>query len=372
AEAESKIHAFKGEPFNIRSTATLGALLFDELELHKAAGRKKPKKTAKGTGYATDESTLAELAPYHELPKLVLTYRSLTKLKSTYLDTLPTYVNPETGRVHTSFHQTGAATGRLSSSDPNLQNIPIRSEEGRAIRRAFVPDEGHLFLSADYSQIELRLLAHLSGDDGLKEAFVNGEDIHRATAARIFKTTPEEVTPILRSRAKAVNFGVIYGMGPQRLARETSVTMQEARQFIDDYFATYPAVKAFQERTIEDATETGYVTTLLGRRRYLPDLQSKDQRVFAQARNVAVNTPLQGTAADLIKIAMIRIDELLRTEGYDARMLLQIHDELLFEAPEAEMERLTAMVVAAMQEAMPLDVPIVVDTGVGANWSEAH
>ena len=371
-EAETQIHEYNGEPFNIRSTATLGALLFERLELHKKAGRKQPKKTAKGTGYATDESTLAELAPHHELPQLILTYRSLTKLKSTYLDTLPTYVNPETGRVHTSFHQTGAATGRLSSSDPNLQNIPIRSEEGRAIRTAFVPDEGHRFLSADYSQIELRLLAHLSGDEGLKEAFVQGQDIHTATAARIFKTDPADVTPLLRSRAKAVNFGVIYGMGPQRLARETNVTMQEARQFIDDYFATYPAVKAFQDKTIADAQENGYVTTLLGRRRYLPDLLSKDQRVFAQARNVAVNTPLQGTAADLIKIAMIRIDERLRDDDFATRMLLQIHDELLFEAPEDEMDRLIAMVTSEMQDALPLDVPIVVDTGTGANWSEAH
>lgn len=371
-EAEAKIHEYNGEPFNIRSTATLGALLFDRLELHKKAGRRQPKKTAKGTGYATDESTLAELAPHHELPQLILTYRSLTKLKSTYLDTLPTYVNPETGRIHTSFHQTGAATGRLSSSDPNLQNIPIRSEEGRAIRTAFVPDEGHAFLSADYSQIELRLLAHLSGDEGLRDAFVQGQDIHTATAARIFKVPTDEVTPLLRSRAKAVNFGVIYGMGPQRLARETNVTMQEARQFIDDYFATYPAVKAFQDKTIEDAQETGYVTTLLGRRRYLPDLQSKDQRVFAQARNVAVNTPLQGTAADMIKIAMIRIDARLRDDDFATRMLLQIHDELLFEVPDGEMDRLVAMVTSEMQDALPLDVPIVVDTGTGANWSEAH
>ncbi len=371
-EAERKIHDYADEPFNIRSTAVLGKLLFEDLELHKKAGRKKPKKTAKGTGFATDESTLQELAPFHELPKLILTYRSLTKLKSTYLDSLPNYVNPKTGRVHTSFHQTGAATGRLSSSDPNLQNIPIRSEEGRAIRTAFVPEDGWRFLSADYSQIELRLLAHLSGDDGLREAFVQGEDIHRATAARIFKTPLEEVTPILRSRAKAVNFGVIYGMGAQRLARETSVTMNEAREFIDQYFKTYPAVKAYQETTVKEAQETGYVTTLLGRRRYLPDIQSGDQRIFAQARNVAVNTPLQGTAADMIKLAMIRVDARLREDGYKARMLLQIHDELLFEVPPDEMDRLTEMVQEEMRSALPLDVPLVVDVGTGANWSEAH
>jgi len=293
-------------------------------------------------------------------------------LKSTYLDSLPQYVNAETGRIHTSFHQTGAATGRLSSSDPNLQNIPIRSVEGRAIRTAFVPEEGWRFLSADYSQVELRLLAHLSGDEGLREAFRHGEDIHRATAARIFKVPLEEVTSTLRSRAKAVNFGVIYGMGPQRLARETNVTMNEARQFIDDYFTTYPAVKDYQEKTIADAQETGYVMTLLGRRRYLPDIQSGDPRIFAQARNVAVNTPLQGTAADMIKLAMIRVDERLRTDGLAARMLLQIHDELLFEVPVDEIEALTAMVREEMTTALPLEVPLIVDIGVGANWSEAH
>jgi DNA polymerase-1 len=371
-EAERQIQSYADEPFNIRSTAVLGKLLFEDLELHKKAGRKKPKKTAKGTGYATDEGTLQELSPYHELPQLILTYRSLSKLKSTYLDTLPTYVDPDTKRIHTSFHQTGAATGRLSSSDPNLQNIPIRSEEGRAIRTAFVPEDGWKFLSADYSQIELRLLAHLSGDAGLREAFVQGQDIHTATAARIFKTPVDEVTSVLRSRAKAVNFGVIYGMGPQRLARETSVTLNEAKQFIDEYFATYPSVKDYQDKTISDAQETGYVMTLLGRRRYLPDLQSGDPRIFAQARNVAVNTPLQGTAADMIKLAMIRIDERLRTDGFKARMLLQIHDELLFEAPPDELDALTEMVRAEMGSALPLEVPIVVDVGVGSNWSEAH
>jgi len=371
-EVEKQIHAFAAEPFNIRSTAVLGKLLFEDLELHKKAGRKKPKKTAKGTGYATDEGTLGELAPYHELPRLILEYRSYSKLKSTYVDTLPEYINPRTGRIHTSFHQTGAATGRLSSSDPNLQNIPIRSEEGRAIRTAFVPEDGWKFLSADYSQVELRLLAHLSGDAGLRQAFQHGEDIHRTTAARIFKVPPSEVTSILRSRAKAVNFGVIYGMGPQRLARETNVTMAEARGFIDEYFATYPGVKAYQEKTIQKARETGYVTTLLGRRRYLPDLQGGDPRVQAQAMNVAVNTPLQGTAADMIKLAMIRVDERLRADGFEARMLLQIHDELLFEVPPGEIDRLTEMVRVEMGSALPLDVPLIVDVGIGSNWSEAH
>jgi DNA polymerase-1 len=357
---------------NVRSNAALGAILFDRLELHRRAGRGKPRRTAKGTGYATDEETLHELAEHHPLPGAILEHRLLTKLKSTYVDALAECVNPETRRVHTTFHQTGAATGRLASSDPNLQNIPIRSEEGREIRRAFVPEPGWRFLSADYSQIELRLLAHLSADKGLLEAFRSGADVHRATAARVFKVPPEQVSPLLRSRAKAVNFGVIYGMGPQRLARETKVTMDEARRFIADYFDTYPQVRAWLDRTVEDARRTGYVTTLLGRRRSLPELQSPDPMIQAAARNVAMNTPLQGTAADLIKLAMIRIDGRLGRERFRSRMLVQIHDELLFEAPPDEIDRLRAMVVAEMTGAMALDVPIVVDVGVGENWADAH
>ncbi len=370
--AEARIHEVAGEAFNIRSTAHLGKLLFEDLKLHEHLGRKRPKRTAKGTGYATDEQTLLELAAYHELPALVLEYRSLTKLKNTYVDALPAYVNPDTGRIHTTFHQTGTATGRLSSSDPNLQNIPIRSEAGRAIRRAFVPGDGCLFLSADYSQIELRLLAHLSGDEGLIAAFRSGEDIHRATAARVFKVDPEDVDSGLRSRAKAVNFGVIYGMGPQRLARETKVTLEEARAFIDQYFDTYPDVRGFLERTVEEARACGYVSTLLGRKRWLPELLSKDKRVRAQAENVAVNTPMQGTAADLIKLAMIRIDRRLREEGLRARMLLQIHDELVVETPESEKAVVEDMVRGEMSRAMDLDVPILVECGWGANWAEAH
>jgi DNA polymerase-1 len=372
AEAEAGILRHCPEGTNVRSNAALGAVLFDQLELHRKAGRSKPRRTAKGTGYATDEETLLELAPYHELPGLILTYRTLTKLKSTYVDALPQYVNPETGRVHTTFHQTGAATGRLASSDPNLQNIPVRSEEGRAIRRAFVPEEGWRFLSADYSQIELRLLAQLSGDPGLIEAFQSGEDIHRATAARVFRVAPKDVTPDLRGRAKAVNFGVIYGMGPQRLARETKVTLDEARKFISDYFDTYPRVREWLDQTVENARKTGYVVTLLGRRRDLPELASPDPMVQANARNVAMNTPLQGTAADLIKIAMIRIDGRLRKERWRSRMLVQIHDELLFETPPDEAERLADMVRAEMTGAMALDVPIVVDVGFGDTWADAH
>jgi DNA polymerase-1 len=371
-EAERRIHELAGDSFNIRSTAALGKLLFDDLELHKKAGRGKPRKTAKGTGYATDEETLLELSEHHELPRLVLEYRSLSKLTSTYLDALPRYVNPETGRIHTSFHQTGAATGRLSSSDPNLQNIPVRTAEGRAIREAFVPERGWRFLSADYSQIELRLLAHLSGDESLLEDFRAGRDIHTSTAARIFKVAPDAVDPALRGRAKAVNFGVIYGMGAQRLSRETAVTLAEAKRFIEDYFTTYPQVRAYLDRTVEEGRRTGYVQTLLGRRRYLPDLASADPALQAQARNVAVNTPVQGTAADLIKLAMIRIDRRLAEERKASRMLLQIHDELLFEAPGDEMAALQRLVRDEMTTAMPLDVPIVVGMGTGDNWAEAH
>jgi DNA polymerase-1 len=370
--AERRIQEIAGEPINVRSNAVLGELLFDRLALHEKAGRRKPRRTMKGSGYATDEETLQELAAFHELPGRILEYRTLTKLKSTYVDPLPGYVHPVTGRVHTTYHQTGAATGRLSSSDPNLQNIPIRTEEGRAIRKAFVPEPGWKVLSADYSQIELRLMAHLSQDAGLLEAFRAGEDVHRSTAARVFRVAPKDVTPDLRSRAKAVNFGVIYGMGPQRLARETEVTLDEARKFIDDYFATYPGVRAYLDRTIDEGRRLGYVTTLLGRKRPLPELQNADPRIRSQAENVAVNTPLQGTAADVIKLAMIRIDRRLAEGRFRARMLIQVHDELVFEVPPEEEERLTVMVKAEMSGGLPLTVPLVVDVGLGATWADAH
>jgi DNA polymerase I len=376
AEAEAaiqKIAVEAGVPtLNVRSNPALGTLLFETLALHEKAGRKKPRRTMGGTGYATDEETLEELREFHPLPGLILTYRSTTKLRNTYVDVLPQAVNPRTGRIHTTFHPTGAATGRLSSSDPNLQNIPVRTEDGRAIRRAFVPEEGWKLLSADYSQIELRLLAHFSRDEGLMEAFREGQDVHRATAARVFKVAPAAVTPDLRSRAKAVNFGVIYGMGPQRLARETKVSMDEARRFIDTYFTTYPGVRAWLDGTIETARTLGYVSTLLGRRRPLPELNEGDPRVRAQAENVAMNTPLQGTAADVIKLAMIRIDRRLAAEGWRARMLLQVHDELVFEVPPDEVERLTLLVKQEMSGAAALAVPLVVDVGVGATWADAH
>src|SRR5262245_16682631 len=369
---EEEICAMAGGAFNLRSTAKLGELLFETLKLHEAAGRKKPRKTMKGTGYSTDERTLEELKDFHPLPGKLLEWRGLTKLKSTYVDALPEYVNPRTGRVHTTFHQTGAATGRLSSSDPNLQNIPARGDDGRAVRRTFVPEPGWKMLSADYSQVELRLLAHLADDPGLLAAFQSGEDIHRSTAAKVFGVEPAAVTPVMRGRAKAINFGIIYGMGPQRLAQETSVSLDEAQKFIEAYFQIYPNVKAFEEGVVLQARKTGFVTTMIGRRRFLAEIDSDDPRLRSAAERVAVNTPIQGTAADLIKLAMIRIDRRLASEGFRARMLLQVHDELDFEVPPDEIERLTAMVRHEMSTALEVKVPIVVDVGVGDNWAEAH
>ena len=369
---EEEIHAAAGEVFNLRSNAKIGELLFDKWKLHEVAGRKKARRTEKGTGYSTDERTLLELAPYHPLPSKLVDWRMLTKLKSTYVDPLPEAVNPRTGRIHTTFHQTGAATGRLSSSDPNLQNIPARGEEGRAIRAAFVPERGWKLLSADYSQIELRLLAHLANDPGLLAAFRAGEDIHRATAAKVLGIAPEAVTPEMRSRAKAINFGIVYGMGAMSLAQQIKVTMAEAEAFIESYFRIYPNVRAYESRVVEEARRTGSVTTLMGRRRPLPTIDDEDPRIRSAAERVAVNTPIQGTAADLIKLAMIEIDRRLVKEKFRARMLLQVHDELVFEVPPDEVDVLTTMVRAEMAGALEVSVPIVVDVGVGDNWAEAH
>jgi DNA polymerase-1 len=370
---EERLFEAAGEPVNLRSNPQIGVLLFDRLRLHETTGRKRPRRTVKGTGWATDERTLLEFAPHHPIPAMLLEWRMLTKLVSTYVEALPQHVNPRTGRVHTTFHQTGAATGRLSSSEPNLQNIPVRGEEGRLLRTAFVPEEGWTLVSADYSQIELRLLAHLAEDPGLTEAFLAKQDVHRSTAARVFGVAPSEVTPEMRGRAKAVNFGVIYGMGPQRLAAETDVTVAEAEAFIDAYFRAFPNVRAYQARVVEEARRNGYVTTLFGRRRHLGrELDDRDSRIRSQAERAAVNTPLQGTAADLVKVAMIRIDRRLREEGFRSRMLLQVHDELVFEAPPEEEERLVAAVRAEMTGVADLRVPLVVDVGRGRNWAEAH
>jgi DNA polymerase I len=338
-------------------------VLFEDLGLPPA------KKTK--TGYSTDVSVLEDLAREHPLPEKLLEYRMLEKLRGTYVSALPKLVNPRTGRIHTSFNQAVAATGRLSSSDPNLQNIPVRTDMGRRIREGFVagaPDR--CLISADYSQIELRILAHLSGDAGLKEAFRKDEDIHRDTAARVFGIAPEDVTPEQRRRAKAVNFGVVYGISAFGLARNIGVSNKEAAAFIEHYFESYPGVKAWIEQTKEDARTIGYVKTVLGRRRYIPELTGSDPMARRTAERVVVNTPVQGSAADIIKVAMIRLDKAL--EGTGAQMLLQVHDELLVEAPKSAAKAIAATMRTIMEEAFALEVPLKVDVGIGPNWAEIH
>jgi DNA polymerase-1 len=361
----AEIYQEAGEEFNINSPRQLAHILFDKLSL---PSRKRTK-----TGYSTDVRVLEELARKYELPQKLLEYRQLAKLKSTYVDALPKLVNPETGRIHTSFNQTVTATGRLSSSDPNLQNIPIRTEIGRNIRRAFVTaGSQYLFLDADYSQIELRIMAHLSGDRNLIEAFQNDEDIHLRTAALSFGLAPEYVTPDLRRQAKVINFGIMYGMSPYGLSEALDISVQEAKEFIENYFRVYPGVKQYIEQTIREAKEKGYVTTLLGRRRYLPDINSSNNRVREFAERTAVNTPIQGSAADLIKIAMINIHRRLKQAGMQMKMILQVHDELAFEVPKAELEQAEELITREMERALKLSVPIKVEVGVGPNWLEAH
>jgi DNA polymerase-1 len=329
------------------------------------------KKTA--TGWSTDMSVLSVLAEQHPLPALVLEHRQLAKLQNTYVESLPQLVNPQTGLIHTSFNQAVAATGRLSSSDPNLQNIPIRTAQGRLIRQAFIPRrEDHVLLSADYSQVELRLLAHLSGDEQLCRAFREGGDVHRRTAALIAGKAEDEVTGAMRRRAKAINFGVIYGMGARALAKQIGVSVKEAKTFIETYFETYPGVRAFIDEAKDKARRAGWTETLLGRRRRLPDILSENNRLRSFQERIAVNTPIQGTAADVIKLAMIAIDERLRSERLRSMLLLQVHDELLLEAPRSELDRVRSLVRECMESVMALDVPLTVDIHVGANWAEAH
>jgi DNA polymerase-1 len=364
-ELEERIYGLVGERFNINSTAKLREVLFDKLGL-------KPARKTK-TGYSTDVDVLSGLAGQHEVPRLLLDYRQLVKLKSTYVDALPRLVNPDTGRVHTSYNQAVTTTGRLSSSDPNLQNIPVRTPEGREIRRAFVSSgAGWVLLDADYSQIELRILAHLSGDRELITAFQEGADVHRRTAARIMQVAPDQVTDEMRSRAKTVNFGIVYGMGARGLAQSLDIDVDEARRFIDDYFRLYPGVKRFVEETIARAREQKAVTTLLGRTRQLPDIGSSDGRVRSFSERIAVNTPVQGTAADIIKLAMLRIDAAIREGGLRSKMILQVHDELLFDTPESEVDTMKRLVRDNMESAVRLRVPLRVDMGVGVNWLEAH
>lgn len=353
-----------GEEFNIDSPKQLSHILFETLGLT-------PKKKTQ-TGYSTNAAVLKELESEHPLPGLILQYRELAKIKSTYIDALPR-MRAGDGRVHTSFNETVTTTGRLSSSDPNLQNIPVRTDFGRQIRECFIPlKEGERFLSADYSQIELRLLAHLSGDEGLIEAFSSGMDFHAQTASRVFDIPVEEVTPELRSRAKAVNFGIVYGQQAFGLSQSLSIPFTEAKEMIDRYFLAYPQVRSYLDQTIEDAKEKGYAVTMFGRKRHIPELKigNATQRGFGE--RTAMNHPMQGSAADIIKLAMIKVQQLLYEGGYEAKMILQVHDELDFSVPEVEVDRLSLMVKEVMEDVMELKVPLVTDVSVGDTWAEAH
>jgi DNA polymerase-1 len=358
-----------GREFNLNSPKQLGEILFDEMKL-----ADKPRRTATGQ-YKTDEQTLTSLAVKHPFVADILSYREAAKLKSTYIDRLPERVAEKDGRVHTQFHQLVAATGRLASSDPNLQNIPVRTELGRGIRTAFVPrGEGFTLLSADYSQIELRIMAAMSGDTGMIEAFGKDLDIHSATAARVNGVNLEEVEPAMRSAAKMVNFGIIYGISAFGLGQRLGIPRAEAGEIISTYFEQYPQVKDYMDSTVAGAKENGYVKTLTGRRRYLRDINSANATVRGNAQRAAINTPIQGSAADMIKLAMIRVQEILHDGGYRSRMLLQVHDELVFDLSEEEADELIPAIVEAMQMALPLpnNVPIKVDAGTGTNWLEAH
>lgn len=361
---EKDIHALAGHPFNVSSTPQLRTVLYEELGLK--AGRKTK------TGASTDSDVLERLTDEHPIAGKILEFRHASKLLSTYVDALPKLVRSDTGRLHTSFNQTVAATGRLSSSDPNLQNIPIRTEAGRRIREGFVAPEGCVLVSADYNQVELRILASITMDSGLQSAFREGIDVHRHTAAAVFDVPLEAVTPDMRARAKAVNFGVMYGQGARGLAQQLGIPAKEATAFIEAYFERYSAVKLFKEETIQRARQDGYVSTLMGRRRYVPDIRSEHGQRRAYAERTAVNTVIQGTAADLIKVAMVAIARRLETEKLESAMILQVHDELVFESPVGERDTLMALVREEMQGALELDVPIVADTGAGANWLEAH
>jgi DNA polymerase-1 len=363
AVIEKEIHGEAGVEFNIGSTPQLREVLFERLKLPVVKRTK--------TGPSTDVSVLEELASMgHRLPTLLMEYRQLDKLLSTYVTALPRTINPETGRVHTSFNQTVASTGRLASSDPNLQNIPIRTELGAEIRRGFIPEKGYAFVSADYSQIELRVLAHFSGDPAFVDAFRAGADIHRQTAALIFGVDPADVSRTMRDRAKTVNFAVIYGIGSFSLGRQLGIPNAEAKEFIDRYFERFPGVRSYLDSQVELARRRGYVETLTGRRRYIPEIGSKNFNIRSFGERVSTNAPIQGTAADLIKIAMIDIHRALKASDSGARMLLQVHDELLFETPLAEIEATLALVRQRMEGALELRVPLRVETGVGSNWLE--
>jgi DNA polymerase-1 len=364
---QEEIFKEAGMEFNINSSQQLGFVLFEKLRLPVQG------KTIKTKAYSTDVKVLKRLASADfRIPQLILRYRTLSKLKSTYLDALVKMVNSSTGRIHTSYNQTVTATGRLSSSNPNLQNIPVRGEEGREIRKGFIADRGHLLLSADYSQVELRVFAHYSGDVAFMEAFRREEDIHSRTASEILGVPLHKLTPDMRRIAKAINFGIIYGMGPPKLADELGIDNKTAKDYIDSYYRRYKGVERYKEMMIKSARENGFVTTLFNRRRYLPEITSEKQRIRAEAERMAINTPIQGTAADLIKKAMINIHTRLREKGFRTKMLLQVHDELVFEVPEDEIEVVSPIIKHEMEAVYPLDVPLRVDMTFGENWGEAH
>ncbi|HEX9776888.1 MAG TPA: DNA polymerase I [Geopsychrobacteraceae bacterium] len=363
-QLEKEIFALADGPFNINSPKQLGEVLFEKLGLPKG------KKTK--TGWSTNVEVLTGLAEEHEIARRILDYRSLSKLKSTYTDALPKLINPETGRIHTSFNQAVTNTGRLSSSDPNLQNIPIRSSEGRRIREAFIPADGNLLLSADYSQVELRVMAQMADVAALKESFIAGEDIHRRTASEIFNVRPEQVDDEMRRQAKTINFGVLYGMGAFSLAKDLGIDRKEAQAFIDNYFERYPGVLRFLEEKKAEARAHQYVTTLLGRRCAIPEINSKNGALRSYAERNAINYPIQGSAADIIKVAMVKIDRRLSAEGLKAYMVLQVHDELVFEVPEAELDQVRELVRDEMENAVTMDAPLRVEIGYGKNWKEAH
>jgi DNA polymerase-1 len=366
-DIQAGIYKMAGGEFNISSPQQVGKILFDHLKLVD-----KPKKTKTGQ-YQTDEETLVELAAEHEIVRQILDYRQIQKLKGTYVDALPELINPGTGRLHTSFNQAVAATGRLSSNNPNLQNIPIRTERGQEVRRAFIPrDENHVLLSADYSQIELRIIAHVSKDEGMIEAFRDGLDIHTATAARVWGVTLDEVDKEMRRRAKTVNFGIIYGISAFGLSQRIGIPRGEAKEIIENYFSKFPGIKDYMDTTQDFARQHGYVETLMGRRRYIRDINSKNATVRGFAERNAINAPIQGSAADLIKMAMIDIHKWLKNSDLQTKMILQVHDELLFDVPKGEVDLVKPLIVSYMSNAMKLDVPVLVEAGTGQSWLEAH
>ena len=365
-QIEQEIYELAGMPFNVSSPKQVGEVLFDHLKIVTKA-----KKTKTGQ-YVTSEEVLEGIRNKHEIVGKILDYRGLKKLLSTYIDALPLLINPRTGKIHTSFNQTVTATGRLSSSNPNLQNIPIRNEDGKEIRKAFIPEEGCEFFSADYSQIELRIMAHLSGDANMIEAFQEGDDIHAATASKVYKIGIDEVTREQRSKAKTANFGIIYGISVFGLAERMNVPRSEAKELIEGYFETYPQIKAYMDKSIEVAREKGYIETIFGRKRFLPDINSHNAVVRGYAERNAINAPIQGSAADIIKVAMAKIYQRFQAENIRSKMILQVHDELNFSVYQEEKEKVQQIVIEEMEKAYAMQVPLRADCGWGKNWLEAH